>query len=793
MKRIIKILDFFKKHIWDSKRVKEFWAVLYNYWRKSKAKFITILKYANFYFNLYRISIRNRSINLFRKHIFTFQIFTLIYFFILLALTIYIGRFINIISLDKEKITYFVSSGAMIGGILAIVFTLIMFLMQNAAENTSAGFYETLGKDRIQDTIFFFITSSAVFFFVFGLTANKDLTIVIFKHQLNILDFMAQISIFLIGAILYFVFYLYRRVFVKIDPKSAIITIKKDSIKSLESMYVKAKEIATLIKKYPKTDNRLTYEMILANSFQSFKPDLYQINIRLSYLFDYHDKLIAKHENNTALLVLNIIIEIIEKYFDIRKNSSLIFPAGSDFLLATVSDSHDFLTPNLESLLTVGEEYMRNNNNVGIRKIISLIKQLASSATEIRYLSSRVAENPIAAQCRGYLDVLMKSAIALKHEEGLFQGAIAYGELGSLAVKNKLVTELSPIYKNLDLLLICAITSNLETVMSEVTKSYTKLLGDVLFSDFGIFNNILKRIIERIQKNTFYLFTFTNNRTSRDNYTTQTITILPFKTLETAIFQFASDAENATDRKQTQLQERFITTTEELKSCLRYLSDNMKSADHLLVHTLGEIIASVGCLILELTQNPKWTGMKRELISKAKWYIAQAKWFTANVPKIEDNLSFDSLVEAVTKMGIKALQVNQDEIAVEAIDIITKFAFEMFEKEEGDKYGLTEPRIIVCACYIGILASKLGKKQVVTDIKAKVKDFDAAYKKFWFPKPLPPGVNSSIYENQLEIETTNLVDEKKNLNRIYDLERAEDILLPLITVEDITDFIKEIW
>ena len=167
-----------------------------------------------------------------------------------------------------------------------------------------------------------------------------------------------------------------------------------------------------------------------------------------NYLFDYHGKLVASNERSSALGVLQVITQILQKYFQTRKDSSFVLPAG--FILATTSDSREFLTPPLERFVAVGENYMRDNDNEGITRVISIFVQLCQSASQINYLTKRKVESPIMEQCRGYLDQLLQSAIKFNYQEALFQGAVVYPQITPIVIKQNLHHEFISIYEMLD-------------------------------------------------------------------------------------------------------------------------------------------------------------------------------------------------------------------------------------------------------------------------------------------------------------------------------------------------------
>ncbi len=744
---------------------------------------ILVKKYAVFYSFLIRL----RILNFFRynvSHFLRIRRFLLcsIGYFLLLSISAYFfDRNITPTLLNGDAVTFFTAAGAMAGGILAIIFSLNI-LMMDKAEKIPTGFYDIAAKDWIHNVIYILISSCSLLLFAFAVVYGT-LHIGLSKYAL-------EIALLLIGVVFYLVFILYQRVLNKLNPNYVLNEIQKLALNELNKIKKRAEEIAKVLSKDPAIDQAVTNQAILARSYQYLNPDLYKLNLSLNYLYDYHDRLVSNRERSSAENVLQIIETILVKYFETRRESSVVLPTG--YLLATTSDSKDFLTPVLERLLAVGEEYMRNNNATGITKVVRVFRNLCVVASDIRYVTGREVENPILGQCRGYFDQLMDSAVKLKSLEGLFQGAVVYKDLGILAVQKNLFYEMTPVFDTLEEIAIAGLINKQEAVLSESINSFNGILSILVLSSESNMEIKLKSLLEKVENIIFLAYISVARGGLGGNYLTQTSLALPFQTLRACIYRLAQKVEGMnTPEEMRGTKSVFFDVVEETRRTLRSLSEKMKNADHLLINTFAEEIANIGELLLDLSVNPKWNPEKRELEGQAGWYIHQPEWFTSDVPKIKSNLSFDSLVEAVAKIGLKAVQVGNIEIANDSGKIIKRFATEMLEKEEGTRFGFTEPRIMERACFVGILAQKLGKAEVVTAIKPLIAEFEAAYIAKWFLDDREP---TSPKKNQLMIELFQLADESVQYGRASRiLDDSREQLLALVTRADIEEFIFTIW
>lgn len=755
--------------------------------KKINAKYSEIKKNIIFYFYIGRLTLLNYFRFRFLHYINSKKtiIGTLLYFLILLGTTLLLGEFIDQSFGKSDAITFFTAVAAMIGGILAIIFSLSILLMGNAAERIPVGFYETAAKDGFHDLIFFLISICSLTVFTFALLFGK--------LGLGLSVFSFQATLFLVGGVFYLTFVFYQRIRSRLNPANVLKIASKQALEKLESTHKRAKEIAEVLIRQPKLDKTVTKEEALATSFQYLQPEFAYINNRLNYLFDYHGKLVTSNERSSALGVLQVITQILQKYFQTRKDSSFVLPAG--FILATTSDSRVFLTPPLERFVAVGENYMRDNDNEGITRVISIFVQLCQSASQINYLTKHKVKSPIMEQCRGYLDQLLQSAIKFNYQEALFQGAVVYPQITPIVIKQNLHHEFISIYEMLDKIAMSALTNRFNVVFGEVINSYTSIISQLISSRYFNLEMELGSLLQHLRNNIFYGYVSMSAGTLERSFVTQTNLALPFETLSSLIFQTAEAATEAkTDDEQKEWKQVFFVTVEELRATLRYLSEKMKTANHLLINTFGDIIADIGCLLLDLTKDNKWKEDKTELTKQIGWYIYQTEWFTHEVENIKDDLVFDSLVEAAAKIGIRALERGQDETAKDAIKIISNFANKMLVNKGGSAYGFTEPRIMERACFIGIFALKIGKKEIVDELKKYIKPFEEAYTKKWF-SDIPKGIKlSSSTKDQLMMEVHGLIREiSKRYGRFPMMDRASKIMTQLVNEEDVNKFILEVW
>lgn len=709
----------------------------------------------------------------------------LVFLGLLILIFIIIGKYLPTVIYRVDSRNYFLTLGSMLGGVLAIVFSFKTLVIQNAVDKYPKGFYEIAVKNIFHEIIFFIISAFILALFVFSLLYGS------LHWGLSVLSL--QISVFIAGISLLLIYLLYISVQNMMNPNYAFQKATKQTIRKIRDSLKRSQEIADIVLKNPK-QKAVNKKQLLALVQQRLAPELMYIQERLNYLFDYHDLLRISGESNSALSVLDQITLIIQEYLESKKETSLLIPSG--FLLSFTSDSGSFLTTPIEKLVAIGEFYIKENDNPGITKVIRCITELCKKSLEMKYISKHQTENPILHQCIFYLGQLVGNAIQNNNEEALFQCAVSYKEFAPQILDHNWQIELTSIYTILDKVALKSIELSKTIPFSEVISTYLLLLEKLTLMGHFNYEIELSDLIDHLQRVILYGFIATSSGKVDDVLFTSTTLSSPsevFVNLARIVTGKVRDEKD--DGKRQMWRGIFITLAEGYRRMLRHISDKYKNPNNKLIISFGQSIGGMGVLMLDLTTQDEWKTDKDELIKQVGWYIHQTTWFTSNVQKIRNDSSFSSLIDAVAKVGMKAVDIGESEIAKESIEIIFKYANEMLTKEAGDKHGFTEPRIAEKACYVGVLSLKKKNMQLVKLIKTKISEFQKEYEKLYFPKSMPKEYEKSFERNQLLKELMRLLDNSyiggRGMGRIFRL--VEDSLYDLVTSNDIKHFIYEVW
>ena len=721
-----------------------------------------------------------------------FKILSFCYFVFLLGISFFVSFYVWNESIFKIVPSFLATAGAMIGGILAIIISFGCLLMQNAANSTSAGFYNLIAKDRVQHVVYWLLTGIILWLFSFSLFfGNNDFAAK--RPFLSSLSVMT--SFFLIGCSFWLLYYLFKRIHLRINPYANIKVIYQDSFKYITQISKITHEMASVMHKVPDKPSNQTYETTLAGAFQLVKPQIKSLSARIDFLFDYHDKLLANSEKRTAKEVLNIIYSILVSYMSLRSKSSIVIPDSVGFYLVGISDSQSFLSKHLEGLVAKGKQYINQNDDVGATHIIDLLKNLTISSKDIEYVTGQNNENPIFSQCRGYLGQITEYALHKQSLEASFQCTRALTDISLVACKKNLSNQISLIIELLDKICLMSLLANQRVVWQTAYETLIFVLRSIIQNWQYSYSYPLKQLMNKALGIIVYSLKAPLSNGAIENIDIHTKLGEFFSCVLSEIDRTIRALDNG---NQNIVRSSLESLVEEYIALLRGLSENKVTADCLLMTSIGNSIAGIGRLLLYVSNKTANVDEDETLIKSVMSLIYIPGWFIYNSEAVSPSMSFDTLIESIAKIGLYATEIQNNKVAMQAISSIFNAADTMFEKESGSRYGFTCPRIVELAGYIAILANKNGQVEVLDKFKEELEPFQVKYEKEVISK-WPQGTSSlGPRKDQVCRELFKLRREAYENCARRDIaarlsDRACDYLLQKIDYVDIDRFIYMIW
>lgn len=763
--------------------------------RLLKEKFVRYLRYdyrLTFWLNLNRW---RRLVAFLSRHFDVIRRIT----FVLIALGIsYLVNHFGETHFTQEILSnYLVAVGAMTGGTIAIVFTISIFLLQSVSDLYSSQYFEVYIHDLKEKFVYFIVIIITVILLGGGLYVGGLETVSEKVSKLIIFS-----SLFLVSLVFALIDWQYKLVRQKINPSEAISFLEKEGVRFLEKLQYDAEKMAGILQA---KDGTVSNGIALAASYNFFlQPFVKNLNRQLENLVEISMKLSDKQEIETTKRGFTAVHNIIAKFFEARKTSSMAIPSNDAFL-AMESDSQGFLTSNFERINNAAEKFIREGKDGNAAYIIDIYGSLAKKAKEIEFVGGRGIENPTFDHVAGYLNSLVKSGQRSKNLEVVFQGSRVSGDVALIAAESGLQISLRSIQDNIREIAIYGLTEKQFIIIDNCTSAYLKIINSVFLSKKIVrdFDFSLRKISEV----TAYTWASMKLGYLPDNFTSRVSLSKGYDQMYSLIVGVVNHYFELTDeREKERYKDDLVELLKNINSNLRRLSEEIKNCDSTLVGSIGRLIFNINNLIVDLLTKDElknhFEDEEDDLLSHLGWNIHLPFWFVHHAEKFDGGSnSYYDLIDSVAKTGILAIEKLEDKsAALECVKSLYSITKECLKKTESG-YGFDEPRTLEKACYLGILALKKGWIDVFMEVAFNIYDFEPKYFAKYLTN-LPAGIdpeNHNVsglpHKDQLSRELSNWRDDfnREKWNGVHLMDSAQDRMYELIERIDIDRFIYEVW
>ncbi len=690
---------------------------------------------------------------------------------------------------------YLVSAGAMTGGTIAIVFTISIFLIEKVADLYSSQYFEIYIHDWKEKFVYFIVILITIVLLGGGLYVGGLPAI-----SAKISSTVVVSSLFLIGLVFALIDWQYKNVRAKLSPAQAILFLENEGINFLKKLQYDAEKMAGIIQA---SDESVSNEIALATAYNRFlQPFITNLDRQLENLVEISMKLADKQEIATTKRGLTGVHNLLAKFFEARKTSSLALPSGFAFL-AIESDSQKFLTNNFERLNKAGEKLINEGKDEIATFIIDIYNSLAVRAKKINFIS-RQNENPILELIDSYLNFYIGFGERAKNIEVVYQGSRVLGNIAEIAAEKGLEAPLHGLQKKLMEIAVFGLGLKQTVIVDNCTVTFLRIIGAVFKSTKIVRRHHFDDSLKNIATIAYYISFLIKSGGLPNDITTRFSLSKGYDEFYTLLVGIVNHYSELTDvREKDNYRGDLIELFHELNMSLRKLSEDVKDCDSTLADSIGRLLFYVNNLIIDFFS---WDDFKKDssdLTTRLSWNIHLPYWFVHHAEKFDaGSMHLYTLTDSVAKTGILIAEKLQDKkLMTSCIDCLYSITKESLKKSTGG-YGYDEPRILEKACYLGILALKKGWDDVFIDLALKIYKFEPQFYAKYLTN-LPTGIdpkNHNViglpHHDQLLRELWRWRDdyERESMNGLLRIrDDAEAMMYEIIEPIDIDRFIFEVW
>ncbi len=692
--------------------------------------------------------------------------------------------------------SYLITAGAMTGATIAIVFTISIFLLQNASDIYSSDYLELYVHDWKEKAVYLTVILMTLALFGAGMFAASMATITERTASILVIG-----SLVLVGMTFALIDWQYKLVRQKITPSAAIAFLEKEGTHFIERLQSDARMLASLLHA---GDRSVSRDVALAAAYNRFlTPLVATLDRQLENLVELSVRLSDRQETAITKRGLTAVYRILEGFLEARSTSSLMVPSGISILVVE-SDSHAFLTRNCERLNMAGEKFIREHRDELSTHVLKVYRSLAVKAKDIAFLTRpRPAENPIFDLFTSFCHFLIEYAKRANNTEVVFQGTQVLSDLSVIAAEMGFGSSLTGLQDKLLSAAMFGIVQKQVIIVERATIAFLRILV-ALFDGTRTHRPMhVGTVLKNLATIATYHFKVLGSGGAGVDFATSMSLTKAYDELPALLDRIVARSAQMTDAQGDVYRHDLVALFEELNRSLRALSEDLKNCDSILVDSIGRLLWETNILIVSLMSDPHFADELPELRRRLTWNIHLPSWFAFHSgPFNGSSPGFRMLCDSVGMTGILAAEKLGDPgILVECVDCLAWLTQHCLDKTTS-QYGFDEPRALEKACYLGILGLKKGWRDLVTVVGIKIYEYEPKYYAKYFGR-IPAGIDPANHNviglphsDQLLRELwrwrADLERQRwSNVPRIRD--DAETIMNELIEPIDIDRFIFEVW
>lgn len=599
-------------------------------------------------------------INKYRQSLKVIIDFTKKYTFLLLSLIFIILFFYSDITIESYSFTNILIALASIAGtILALVFTLSLIPIQNAASMWSFSVLRIYKKDRV----------SYRTFLLFGLAILFFILLSIFEDCIND-NFLILILFLLMGILLDSLKFYYKHVVSLMDPQSILEKIKIQAFKTIDNIDTTAKVVAKnqYFLQVKKTD-------ILKLEAQGYSTNpLYPQSIRYWFndLAEIYQKSLNRNDLIVAKVTLYTMLETLKYFLQKRKNNITYHSIFTGLLPVQEADiSKDIINPICEILKDLFVVSSKSSTENMALEVIETYKSIAIALSEVDIKLTKIPIN-YAKECNKYAQSIESVEIPFQSTQIIFE------------IHHKIQVE--NIYEEVDSHIIDFLE---DVIMYLYTKNKVELVEYSLkyLMQLNRFDDDFKIRFEKILEVGERLVLFaliieiTKGKLSGYIPHNEIYSLTGFASIGN-IYQYASEQN---DRN------LLVDIVDVSWKHLRSVAEKYDIQNSFMIHEIDSTIEHISDINLHLIKEKSID--EKKLIDKFKWLLS-FYWVAYDKKETFNEYYLRKNVETLGKISIDYMKIGYMDVSLNAISNI-KAIYKFISKKSQNEYLIRDISIEV--------------------------------------------------------------------------------------------------
>lgn len=312
----------------------------------------------------------------YKKTIQKIEYFIKQYTFLLLAMAlIFAFKYFDIVLENNDFSNILIALASIVATILALVFTLSLIPIQNAASMWSFSILRIYKKDKVSYRTFLF----------FGLSIIMFILLTVFEKNFDD-DWLLYLLFILMGIVLDSLRFYYFHVVSLMDPQSILEKIKLQAFKTIDNIDDTAKIVAK--NQYFLQDKKTEITILEANAYKMNQNYPQSIKYWFNDLAEIYQKSVVRNDLIVAKATLSYILKILDYFIEKRKTNISFHLVNAGLMPVKEADvTEDIITPLCEILKDLFDISCKNSIENMALEVIDAYKTMTINLSKIdKYL-----------------------------------------------------------------------------------------------------------------------------------------------------------------------------------------------------------------------------------------------------------------------------------------------------------------------------------------------------------------------------------------------------------------------
>lgn len=284
---------------------------------------------------------------------------------------IFVFQYFDIVLESNDFSNILIALASIVATILALVFTLSLIPIQNAASMWSFSILRIYKKDKVSYRTFLF----------FGLSIIMFILLTVFENFFDD-NCLLYLLFILIGIVLDSLRFYYLHVVSLLDPQSILAKIKLQAFKIIDNIDDTAKLVAK--NQYFLQDKKIEMTLLEANAYKMNQNYPQSIKYWFNDLAEIYQKSVARNDLIVAKATLSYILKILDYFIEKRKTNISFHLVNTGLMPVKEADiTEDIIIPLCEVLKDLFDISCKNSTENMALEVIDAYKTMTINLSKI--------------------------------------------------------------------------------------------------------------------------------------------------------------------------------------------------------------------------------------------------------------------------------------------------------------------------------------------------------------------------------------------------------------------------